>query len=88
VQLNKSWGQWGILKVEGSRLKDIGTKLFPCVTFGENGVTEGSRTVAAFFGVSHFEDELHNNRILGLISPASHNEVTERQPKGKTSSGE
>jgi hypothetical protein len=45
----------GIFEVERCRLKNIGAKLIPGFPFGENGMAQRARTIAAFLAVANFE---------------------------------
>src|SRR5260370_13699328 len=52
-----------VFEVDRYCLKDIGTKFFPCLAFGEDAVTECAGAITTFLSVADFEDQLHTHRI-------------------------
>jgi hypothetical protein len=56
VQLHQPRMHWAVFEVDRYRLKDIGTKFFPCLCFGEDAMSERSRAIATLLRVANFED--------------------------------
>src|SRR5258708_38202978 len=52
-----------VFEVERYCLRDIGTKFFPCLAFGEDAMAECARAIATFLSAADFEDQLHTHRI-------------------------
>ena len=56
VQLHEPRMHRAVFEVDRYRLKDIGTKFFPCLCFGEDAMSERSRAIATLLRVANFED--------------------------------
>jgi hypothetical protein len=51
-----------VFEVDRCCLKDIVTKFFPCLCFGEDAMAKSPRAIATFLSVANFEDQLHAHR--------------------------
>ena len=71
MQLHPPGKRWTFFEVERSSLKNIGTKIFPCLGFGEDAIAKRPRAVAALLGVAYLEDQLHADRITENGQPGS-----------------
>ena len=71
-----------VFKMERRRFKDIGTKVFPCLCFSEDGMAQSTRAIATFLSVAKFEDQLHFHGIpeaeMGSCSPRYSQLLTSR----------
>ena len=54
----------GVLEVKVCGFKNTGSEFLPRIRFGEDGVSQGARVIATFFGVTDFEGFL---KILTLF---------------------
>ena len=66
VQLHQPRMQRAVFKMERRRFKDIGTKFFPWLCFGEDGMAQSTRAIATFLSVANFEDQLHSIEYVRL----------------------
>ena len=48
--------QWAVFEVDRYCLKDIGSKFFPCLCFGEDAMAQRPCAIATFLSVANFED--------------------------------
>ena len=52
-----------VFEVQQCHFRYVAPKLIPPIALGEDSVTKGTRIVAAFFGVTNFEDQFHATKI-------------------------
>jgi len=56
-----------IFKMKRCCLKNIGTKVLPGLSLGEDGMAQRARAIAAFLSIVDFEDQLHAPRITEAV---------------------
>src|SRR5579859_8036482 len=69
MQLHQPGMHWTVFKVQGGCLQNISPKLLPAIRFRENGVSEGTGAIAAFFRVANLENQFHAPRIPKFEEP-------------------